>query len=351
MNKILLITPSEIGFMPYVENYINILDSKNADYSLITWSRFHSQKISANFFIYRDNKKGHRRNFLDYIKYSFFIKKILRKSEFDKIIVFGLPLIFFLQNYIIKNYPGRFILDIRDFHKIKKFLHLDNIVKQSFCTVISSPGFFEWIKMNEKIVLNHNISLKIDNYIENNPTINNNEKILISYIGAIRDYNINLKLISSLHNQKRIHLAYYGDGIATENLSKYVKANSIENVIFYGRYEKVEELNLYKGASIVNCLLSNNDTNSRTLLPNRLYNALQQNIPILSFQKTYISSVVKKYDIGLVITDFNNLKDEVIEYITNFDSIKFALKRNEFLDDANKENRKYLIKLEEFICS
>ena len=63
--KIALICPSNMLYMPYVDNYTKILDEINVDYSVINWDRFKIEKDRE--FVYRDSKIGHQRNFLDYL--------------------------------------------------------------------------------------------------------------------------------------------------------------------------------------------------------------------------------------------------------------------------------------------
>ena len=66
--KIALICPSNMLYMPYVDNYTKIFDEINADYNVINWDRLKIEKDSE--FTYRDSKTGHQRSFLDYFKYS-----------------------------------------------------------------------------------------------------------------------------------------------------------------------------------------------------------------------------------------------------------------------------------------
>ena len=52
--KIALICPSNMLYMPYVDNYTKILEENNTNYTIINWDRFGTEEISE--FTYRDNK-------------------------------------------------------------------------------------------------------------------------------------------------------------------------------------------------------------------------------------------------------------------------------------------------------
>ncbi len=63
-------------------------------------------------------------------------------------------------------------------------------------------------------------------------------------------------------------MKFVGKVIAYEPLMKLVKENYIQNVIFTGWYDKKNELEYLKKASLKNILLGN-DINSETLMTNR----------------------------------------------------------------------------------
>ena len=147
--KIALICPSNMLYMPYVDNYEAILKANEINYTIVNWDRFSIEKESE--FIYRDKKIGHQRNYFDYYKYYRFVLKILKNNRFDKVIVFGLQMAYFLNKYLIKNYKGNYIIDIRDYNKIIKIFNPAKIIKNSAVTVISSPGYKQWLPESKNI--------------------------------------------------------------------------------------------------------------------------------------------------------------------------------------------------------
>ena len=89
-----------------------------------------------------------------------------------------------------------FIVDIRDYHFLVNTNRVKKVLQKSKMIVISSEGFKQWLPSTQKIILNHNISFnKINELLDSKKEIINTNKIVISYIGHIRDYNVNKKFV------------------------------------------------------------------------------------------------------------------------------------------------------------
>lgn len=346
--KIALVCPSNMLYMPYVGNYTNILNEMGVDYDIINWDRFKIEEKSKC--VYRDKKIGHQRSFLEYFNYSRFALNILKQNNYDKVITFGVQLTFFLKSYLIKDYCDRFLFDIRDYNRILKYINIQKVIENSTHTVLSSPGFQEWLPRSNKYVINHNTQLdSIEKLSEINRNSNNMGVISTNYIGSIRDYKINIDLISSLKNNCSIELKFHGTGAINKDIENYLSSNGIKNVVLTGSYIKEEEQNLYMNTDIVNILIPNDTINSRTLLPNRLYNATIYGKPIIAFHGTYLAKIVEKYNIGLVIESFNNVGETMMNYIRNLNIDNYDKNRRAFLENVLKENNLFEIRLTEFV--
>lgn len=346
--KIALICPSNMLYMPYVGNYTKILDEIGVNYSVINWDRFKIEKKSE--FRYRDSKIGHQRSFLDYFKYSRFVLDILKVNNYDNIIVFGIQSIFFLKGYLIREYSNKYIIDIRDYNRIIKHFNAEKAIDNSIFTVLSSPGYKEWLPKSNKYVINHNTQLNsIEKISEINRNLKNKKVISINYIGSIRDYKVNMDFIFSLKNNCSIKLNYHGAGAINKDIESYLLSNGIKNVVLTGRYMKEEEQNLYMQTDIVNVLIPNNTINSKTLLPNRLYNATIYGKPVIAFDGTYLAKIVDEYHLGLVLKSFDNVEETMINYIRNLNIDNYDRNRRAFLENTLKENSLFKIRLIEFV--
>ncbi len=347
--KIALICPSNLLYMPYVGNYEKILKENHVDYDIINWDRFNIED-GNNSLKYRDLKTGHQRNLIDYYKFNKFIKKRLDLVQYKKIIVFGIQLAFFLKDILNKRFKSNYVVDIRDYNKIISWFRVAKVIDNSSFAVLSSPGFKKWLPSSNKYIINHNTqinSLNDLNEISDN-TINR-EKINISYIGSIRDYKINIDLIESLKSSNRIKLFYHGQGIINKNINEYIDLNNIKNVRLTGRYKKEDEEDLYKTTDLVNVLIPKESINSKTLLPNRLYNAVIYGKPMLAFYGTYLAEQIENNKLGIVISSFERVEEQIIDYLNNFDSNIFDIHRKIFFETVIKENDKFKMQLEDFI--
>ena len=199
--------------MPYVKNYEQILIEQNIEYDIINWDRFQIEEIDEN--TYRDEKKGHQRNFLDYTKYKNFLLDKLNVTHYDKIIVFGIQLCYFLKNLLTKDYKGKYVIDIRDYNKILHFFNISELIEYGSYTVLSSPGYKVWLPKSNKYLINHNTQISNLNELQEIETAFNKEKVNIANIGAFRDFYINRRFVDTLKNSERFVLYYYGETYKT----------------------------------------------------------------------------------------------------------------------------------------
>ncbi|ARJ39622.1 hypothetical protein SporoP8_12505 [Sporosarcina ureae] len=346
--RIALICPSNMLFMPYVDNYVKILKENEVDFTIINWDRLHLGQ-EGNILSYKDKKVGHQRGYLSYYRYSRFIVRQLKHSEFDKVIVFGIQLTYFLKAYLQKRYKENYIMDIRDYNKSLKLFTIKKSIDSSFFTTISSPGYKEWLPTSSKYVINHNTTVKNIGKLERPILKSVGRPLNISYVGTITNLDVNLQLIHELQNNPDYFLKFHGDGMINEDIEQYVKEKEIHNVSIKGRYQKNEEVWLYKQADLVNMLLFSDHINNRTCLSNRLYNAVIHGKPLLSLNNTYLSDVIEQYKLGLVVDSLSEISQKLNQYVNNFNEAEYEKGREAFLHTVIEENANFKMRLEEFI--
>lgn len=344
--KLLLITPSNTIFMPYLKNYRLLLDQANISYDIVLWDRY--QMPESAKYIFRDNKIGHQRNIKDYIGYSFYIKRILKQNNYDKIVVFGLQLLYFLKRQLITQYPGRYIIDIRDYNNVLNLFRINRAVKHSFTTVLSSRGFLSWLPPSNNYLISHNTTLE---NIQNTQikTFKQDEAIEIGYIGSVRDYKINMQLIQQLANNPRYQLFYHGEGIANRDIKRFLIAERIHNVTFTGRYLPKDELFLYRQSQVINILRDETHFDNRSALPNRLYNAVIVGRPIIAFSGSYMAEIIERYHLGVLINQIEEFEQVLENYLSDFDATAFLEGRQAFFDQVEQENKLFADKVLTFI--
>lgn len=347
--KIALICPSNRLFMPYIKYYENTLNENGMNYSIINWDRFHIEQDSERF-TYRDKKHGHQRNLYDYYKYKTFVIQKLKEFHFDKVIVFGLQLAFFLGKYLKKNFKGKYSIDIRDHNKIVDYYKMEKLIKGSALTVISSPGFEQFLPANGQYTINHNTQVESLQEIAGSNACFQSEKIRIACIGALRDYDVNILLINTLKNNRKFELFFHGEGRINPFIQDFIQKEEVENVVLTGRYEKEQEEELYMNSNMVNVFQFNTGINNRTLLPNRLYHSAKYKKPLIALEGSYLAEQIKKYNLGLVIESFEGFEDKVTDYVVNFNQTEYEKGIYTFFENIISENNFFKCRLIEF-CS
>lgn len=329
--------------MPYIKNYTNILDEENIEYRLVYWNRLNKNEGVENSIEFKDQKNQFNRNLFDYFRYYIFLKRYFKKnvSRNDKIIFFSiqiLPAALFIKN--------DFLIDIRDYHKFVDIKLIKKLVRRAKMIIVSSEKFKEFIN-HKNILVNHNFNLSPEIL----PTVSNEKstKLRVSNIGAIRDFEANSELLSSLKNHTELEFYFHGDGPDMKNLENFVRENNIKNANFTGRYIPSEENELYINADVINLVRDNKSYNNRIALPNRLYKAAKFNKPIITTSNTYLEDVVKNYNLGISLVD-NKFSKNDINSIHNLIENNSTLLGNQkkFLDKIHIENEIFVEEIKKF---
>ena len=356
--NVLVITSFLKNMMPYLGKYERILKEENISYDIVLWDREknkETEKKENEYIIYSKCKLGGNKIFkiYSYWKYRKEILKILKNKKYDKIIIFNTLPAIAICDVLIKKYNKNYLFDYRDYtyEKYSCYRYLVNyIIKNSFYTMISSKGFFFFLKKERNIVLMHNIS-NIEQCEEFVTLKNRSKKIKIGYVGLIRYERENKNLIKNIKNSSRYILKYVGKIYSNCHIQKYCENNMINNVYFKGEYNNNEKNKIYKDIDMINAVYGNDSYEVRTALPNRLYDCLIFKKPIIVSENTYLANLVKKNKIGIAI-DLNKGKTHVIEkldkYVESFNEKDFLNKCNMLLSKIVEDEDLAKNKIKEF---
>lgn len=323
----LLIIQNDIDKAPYVSYYIDVFKECGVEFRVLYWNRSMSY-CNQNTFITYNNPFSGNNVFLkiySYIKFYIFCYLYILKNKCNNIISFSITTSIFLSPILLIKYRNKYILDIRDYSPLAKYLKwiLFFVIKKSRITFISSFGFRNWLPMSN-YVLSHNVSRSLlENNLYNYNKIDGFDNCLnILTIGQIRDFNINKKLIDLLGNKDRFKLTFSGYSNVYNKLEMYSNSNKVLNIDFIGRYIKSDEASIVKSCSFINALTSNNIL-SNFLITNRFYLSVLYCRPIIVFSNTYQAELVEKYKLGIVIDDVSRLVEYINNYILSFDFDEF----------------------------
>lgn len=330
--KIALICGGNLWFLPFLNNYTSILKEANIDYTIISWNRDGTDpNIGIQYNKKSDLTKSKISKFFDFIGFCSFVKGILKKGEFDKIIVFNPQFALFINQTLRTKYKGRYIMDFRDLSIEQKPI-LDNIfssiLENSWTNVISSPGFINCLKGKHEFIINHNFNCSKELVGERDNIVKwGNTSINVLTIGGIRDFESNSQIIDALSNRKDFKLSFVGKGYAAKSLEDFAKQICCNNITFEGFYPKTMEKRYILGATWLNIFYPRRKSHD-TALSNRFYSSLIFKRPMIVTANTIQGNYVEEYNLGLAIDNTNNLDKKIKDW----------MKKNSFEDYCERAN-------------
>lgn len=348
--KIALILGSNTYAAPFLQYYIKMLIKYNIDYDIIIWNKDNIfEQVCISYNKYTDLSKPRYTRIFNFFGFIVFVIKQLNKNRYDKLVVFDLSIGPFLHPFIRNRFKNKFYFDIRDYTNAYRFYSfmMPSLIKNSFATAISSPGFLEWLPESRKYNISHNYNFdeniefcNLENDITHNHTI--------LTIGQLRDFESNKKIIDAFKNNSKYDMKFVGSGIAYEPLLKYTSKHNIKNIVFTGRYLKKDEIKYLENVSLMNIVLEDN-LNSKTLMTNRIYLAVSNRIPVIVNSNSTQAEYVEKYNLGIIIDNLELVEKSVTNYLQNFDRQIFVDGCKSFFLDIRKDQRQFEKSFEEFI--
>jgi glycosyltransferase involved in cell wall biosynthesis len=138
-------------------------------------------------------------------------------------------------------------------------------------------------------------------------------------------------------------LILVGDGDVISNLKKYVVTNRLdEKVKFYDRKPYLEMMNYTYHADLGLTLDKSTNLNYKFSLPNKVFDYIHTETPIVSTALVEISSIVEKYDVGRILVDFTppnlaNLLNELLSDEELLTRLKANCKHTKTIENWEKE--------------
>lgn len=159
------------------------------------------------------------------------------------------------------------------------------------------------------------------------PTVNKT----VLYQGVLNPGRGIRPMIKALHLLENVDLIIIGYGKVEQELKSFVKKEQLENrVHFLGRIAH-EELSSYtKKADIGMVLEEPLGLSFEFSLPNKLFDYIHAELPILSGNLTEINNIIKAHDIGVSVQDYQpvTIAKAVNELLTN-DKLVKKIKMNQ----------------------
>lgn len=278
------------------------------------------------------------------------VEKHLKIINPDFLHIANLDMLLVTEKYVHKHKKVKTVYEIGDlgkyvFYKQNKFpkktIYKYLVKKETKIMsnsvenlIITSPYFFEKYYKN---LFDANKTLFIPNVprkkVFSSYSKKENKTFTIGFIGSVRYYQNLVDLIEATNKSNyKINILIAGSGPSYKAIKEYIELNNIVNVEMYGPYNYQKDIvSLYERIDIVYSLYDANNENVKIALPNRLYEAINCELPIIVAKNTVLSDFVEKEKIGLSInsSDCSELQDTIEEIIKNnklYDSFRVNAK-------------------------
>ena len=338
-----IIIPGTKKYTPYIQNYLNILDERNANYRVISWDKQGLLENNIDMrFDYPVDDFNRKKMLIGYIKFIKECKSYIKKNNIDKLIILTAAPAFFLGIGYLSRFKGRFILDIRDDSPfIRRFpKQFKRICAMAKTVVVSSNEFTHWT--GRETILCHNADIgQIELHKTEQAIKEFNSPIRIVFAGVMIEENCNVEVLKQFVNDARFKHTFIGrESPGKQLVQEYVSNSGMTNVSFEGAYNKDEIIDIYRNKADVINIFREKTTVNRNALPNKLYEAVLAGRPIVVFEHNVaIAKYANKYNLGIVIPDDldTGINNYVFDKTQTFDFGKYEEGRRAFLSEVETD--------------
>lgn len=328
--------------VPYLAHYLECID---VPFDFIYWNRANQSDSvgAARMFSYNMpavglGLEGKLKKLRGYIGFRRFARSLLKENDYERVVLLTGNCAVLLGDVLLKNYSGRYSIDIRDYWH-EDFAPYHNyeqkLITHAAFTVISSPAYRKFLGEHDFKVM-HNSQILSCHDIESlrhDP----GSPIVIGTIGAAKNIEYDKKTIQYFANDDRFELRFIGLGY--EVLSSYCERYSIKNVVAKGAFPVSETIAQYQDVDVILNMYGNHSPYWDYALSNKLYFAAQLGIPILACPDTAVAEISESYDFGYAIDlEDQTHKDRIAEAFLAEQSEKRSNGQKLFLTEVDREN-------------
>ncbi len=355
-SKICVVTTRNIFDSPCLDKYRQIIKEP---FDIIYWDRCNIDENcgAENYYKFNGYIKPGASKFkklFKYIGFTKFAKTILRKNDYEKLIVFPTQTAWLIEKELKGQYKKKYLLDIQDYAgENNKIINrkTKNAIKNSAICSITSPAYTKFLP-NQDYVVSHNVQNIDTSLIESYRSRERSadKPIVLSFIGSVRFIDQQKRLINLFKNDKRFVLKFIGSG--SEQLKSFVEEEKVENVILIGRFKREELGGFYVDTDMAINVYGNNDPYLDYALSNKLYSAALMGMPILVSTNTYMADIAEEFGIGFAVDlEEANITSKLYEYYTSLKVDDLLNGCDAFMKQVNNDEVNYREKIDKWIKS
>lgn len=353
MKRIAFVSLSNLYAVPYIKKYVQAMNGE-ASYDIVMWNRHgveegdYGAETVYSYPVLMDEALSKPLKLLHMIRFCDFAGKILRRDNYDGVIILHTNAAILLQQLLCTKYSGKFILDIRDYSMEKNSLYYrieQKLLKHSAQCFISSDGFRAFLPEHDYSLVHNNVKLTQAEILAYHNRPRQAGVIRIAFIGMVRFFEEGKRLAASIGYDPRFTVGYYGkNGL---RMRDYIGETS--NHLYTDHFPPEQTMDYYMKTDIINNLYGNNIYVDH-LLSNKLYYSTMLGIPILVSPNTYMAEIVQKYQLGFVYDLADpSAPDQLYAYYQNIDWDTFEANCSRFREKVEKDESVFEQKIQEFI--
>lgn len=293
--------------MSLISHYTKILKDNSINFDILYIDKYNQDELieAKNIYKYNINIERSENKLakaIKYFKFRNYVKKIFKENNYDIIITWRTETIILLFDILLNQKNSKLIINIRDYfyEKIPIIKWIEKLlIDKSILTTISSEGFKEFLPVKNYLMLHSYNQSLLENVTPKEKKRKKNEPIRICFIGYVRFFDIDKKILSEFSNDERFIIQYFGEG--SDVLKEFCIKNNINNVEFYGRFNVEDTKRFLEKADVINNLYGYNDIALDTAISTKYYYALHLNIPILVFEGTFMEKISKEAGVGFSV--------------------------------------------------
>lgn len=347
--RVAILSCVNIKHMSLISLYTDILKKEGVPFDVIYMDKYGEDEEIACNHKYRYINKIERDlpRFLKKVKYYMFKPwacRILKRNNYDFIIVWNDLAIFLFANFLSRHFRGKYCLNVRDnmyYDKPKYAKMYQRCFSNSSFNTVSSKGYLSFLPKGVAYYPINSLNLSVLKGMKVHERMRNaHERIRIGFVGYVRYFERNQRLLDCFANDPRYEIHFYGK--CANVLKEYAESKGIGNGVFHDSFPVSETAKYLENIDIMNNLYGNNTLNVRNAISIKLFHSLYARIPILVNVNTYIGQLANELGIGYYVTEFTPaFKDDLYRWYHSLDFERLRTSCIEYLEKAMVENREF----------
>ena len=349
-----IIYAGQIELSPFVKKYTEAMQSENVPFEIVHWNRSGAgmpDDLKNHTFSEKVERYGRLTGkIIPFFRFRNFAKRIIKEKNYEKIIVLTTQTAVMLPDVILGRYRGRYFFDYRDtsYEYIKPYKYfVDKIIKNSFCTAISSPGFKDYLTDKKELVVAHNFQYGC--YENRAPKCEKRVggKIIMGYIGYLREYEYLVYLAEKFGSDERFEFHIHGSGDCLEKLRDF--AERFDNVRVFGAYNEKDKMDIVDSFDMI-CYNYPASFVNYPAVANKFYDGMIRKKPMFGNLKTYSGKLIDENGLGISLDENEeNITEKIYGYYASFDEKLFSENCERVLKKVIDEDFYYKEKIKEFL--